>query len=86
MRTMEAVNPKPFLNSITGKLVIVKLKWGMEYKGYLVAVDRYMNLQLHSTDEYIDNCFTGSLGEVLIRCNNVLYIRECEDEPRAEMD
>ena len=27
------VNPKPFLNDLTGKLVIAKLKWGMEYKG-----------------------------------------------------
>ena len=27
------VNPKPFLNDLTGKPVIVKLKWGMEYKG-----------------------------------------------------
>jgi hypothetical protein len=27
------VNPKPFLNELTGKTVIVKLKWGMEYKG-----------------------------------------------------
>ncbi len=26
------VNPKPFLNSLTGKSVMVKLKWGMEYK------------------------------------------------------
>ena len=27
------VNPKPFLNSLTGKSVMVKLKWGHEYKG-----------------------------------------------------
>jgi small nuclear ribonucleoprotein F len=27
------VNPKPFLNNLTGKPVMVKLKWGMEYKG-----------------------------------------------------
>ena len=27
------VNPKPFLNDLTGKPVIAKLKWGMEYKG-----------------------------------------------------
>lgn len=27
------VNPKPFLTELTGKPVIVKLKWGMEYKG-----------------------------------------------------
>ena len=25
---------------------MVKLKWGMEYKGYLVSVDGYMNLQV----------------------------------------
>lgn len=27
------MNPKPFLNELTGKPVMVKLKWGMEYKG-----------------------------------------------------
>ena len=27
------VNPKPFLNDLTGKPIIAKLKWGMEYKG-----------------------------------------------------
>lgn len=40
------LNPKPFLNGLTGKPVIAKLKWGMEYKGYLVSVDGYMNLQV----------------------------------------
>ena len=40
------LNPKPFLNGLTGKTVMVKLKWGMEYKGYLVSVDGYMNLQV----------------------------------------
>ena len=39
------VNPKPFLATLTGKQVIAKLKWGMEYKGYLVSTDAYMNLQ-----------------------------------------
>lgn len=39
------VNPKPFLSELTGKQVIAKLKWGMEYKGYLVSTDAYMNLQ-----------------------------------------
>lgn len=45
MQTMP-LNPKPFLNGLTGKPVIVKLKWGMEYKGYLVSVDGYMNVQV----------------------------------------
>ena len=39
------VNPKPVLTELTGKQVIAKLKWGMEYKGYLVSTDAYMNLQ-----------------------------------------
>ncbi|XP_073977040.1 small ribonucleoprotein particle protein SmF [Rhodnius prolixus] len=74
------INPKPYLNSLTGKPVMVKLKWGHEYKGYLVSVDGYMNLQLANTEEHIDGTCTGNLGEVLIRCNNVLYIRGVEEE------
>lgn len=53
------MNPKPFLNGLTGKPVIVKLKWGMEYKGLLVSTDGYMNIQLASTDEIIDGQVTG---------------------------
>ena len=48
--------------------------------GFLVSVDAYMNLQLASTEEYIDGAFTGNLGEVLIRCNNVLYLRGAPEE------
>merc|ERR1712042_97242 len=73
------LNPKPFLNGLTGKPVMVKLKWGMEYKGYLVSVDGYMNLQLANSEEYIDGTFTGNSGEILIRCNNVLYVRGVEE-------
>lgn len=80
MATALPLNPKPYLNGLTGKPIIVKLKWGMEYKGYLVSVDAYMNLQLASTEEFIDGACTGHLGEVLIRCNNVLYIRGIEEE------
>ena len=32
-QTHEPVNPKPFLRDLTGHTVIVRLKWGMEYKG-----------------------------------------------------
>eukprot|EP00850_Spirogloea_muscicola_P003912 SM000016S01900 [mRNA] locus=s16:432517:439919:- [translate_table: standard] len=56
------VNPKPFLNDLTGK-------------------------PLASTEEFIDGEFTGNLGEVLIRCNNVLYLRGVpEDEEIAEAE
>uniref|UniRef100_A0A3Q2YBC7 Sm protein F n=2 Tax=Euteleostomi TaxID=117571 RepID=A0A3Q2YBC7_HIPCM len=74
VNTFLPLNPKPFLNGLTGKPVMVKLKWGMEYKGYLVSVDGYMNIvachvggQLANTEEYVDGALAGHLGEVLIR-------------------
>ncbi|KAH9805932.1 putative small nuclear ribonucleoprotein F [Citrus sinensis] len=100
------VNPKPFLNNLTGKTVIVKLKWGMEYKGFLASVDSYMNLQvqlkipflfisiclssvqlgiyLGNAEEYVDGQFSGNLGEILIRCNNVLYLRGVPEDEEIE--
>ena len=63
--------------------MLVKLKWGMEYKGLLVSVDSYMNLQLTNTEEFVDGQLTGNLGEVLIRCNNVLYMRAAPDSSWA---
>ena len=53
----------------------VRLKWGMEYTGFLVSTDAYMNLQLANTKEFVNGQMTGELGEVLIRCNNVLFVR-----------
>ncbi|CAI2165816.1 3541_t:CDS:2 [Funneliformis geosporum] len=78
----QPVNPKPFLQELTGKPVMVRLKWGMEYKGFLVSVDSYMNLQVNytNTEEFVEGQSTGALGEVLIRCNNVLYIRGIEED------
>lgn len=48
MSALTVTNPKPFLAGLTGNPVIVKLKWGMEYKGVLMASDAYMNLQVGS--------------------------------------
>ena len=48
--------------------VIIRLKWGQtEYKGTLISVDSYMNVQLSNTEEFIDGKSTGALGQVLIR-------------------
>lgn len=70
-----AVNPKPFLKDLQGKQVLVRLKWGeTEYKGTLLSTDSYMNLQLDQAEEIINGESKGVLGEVLIRCNNVLWI------------
>ncbi|KAN0139996.1 small nuclear ribonucleoprotein SmF [Lactarius tabidus] len=76
MSTVSPVNPKPFLQELTGKPVFVRLKWGLEYKGFLVSTDGYMNLQLANTEEFQNGESNGTLGEVFIRCNNVLYITQ----------
>ncbi|KAJ9612186.1 hypothetical protein H2200_003783 [Cladophialophora chaetospira] len=69
------LNPRPLLQSLINEEVIIRLKWGQtEYKGRLISVDSYMNIQLSNTEEYIDRTHTGTLGQVLIRCNNVLWI------------
>lgn len=48
--------------------VLVRLKWGeTEYRGTLVSVDSYMNIQLNNTEEFVDGKSTGSLGQVMIR-------------------
>ncbi|KAJ8585296.1 LSM-domain-containing protein [Rhizopogon salebrosus TDB-379] len=74
MSSVNPVNPKPFMQELTGKPVFVRLKWGLEYKGFLVSTDGYMNLQLANTEEFQDGKSNGALGEVSCRCNNVLYI------------
>lgn len=39
-------------------------------------MDSYMNFQLAETEEWIDGEKAGDLGDVMIRCNNVLYVRD----------
>ncbi|KAI8724761.1 Sm protein F [Fusarium sp. LHS14.1] len=74
------LNPRPMLQDLVSRTVLVRLKWGeTEYKGTLVSVDSYMNLQLSGTEEYIADKPTGSLGQVLIRCNNVLWVRGADE-------
>ena len=80
MSEESAFNTKRFLQSLIGKRVFVRLKWGNEYVGTAVSSDSYMNLHLENCDEYIKGQSPSSLGEVLIRCNNILYIQEhCEN-------
>ena len=80
------VNPKPFLSDLTGKAVRVRLKWGQEYQGILSSSDAYMNLRLDKTEEFVDGEFAGFLGEVLIRCNNVLYIKAAPSGGAQKME
>lgn len=58
----------------------------MEYQGRLQSSDAYMNLQLTEAEEFLDGQFAGFLGEVLIRCNNVLYVvaAPADDDKKKE--
>jgi small nuclear ribonucleoprotein F len=49
----------------------------------LLSVDNYMNLQLGEAEEFLDGLLQGKLGEILIRCNNVLYIRGMSESMMA---
>ena len=56
--------------------VIIRLKWGQtEYKGRLISVDSYMNIQLSDTEEFIDRKNSGTLGQVLIRYAKFRHIK-----------
>lgn len=70
------------------KDIVVRLKWGeTEYKGRLVSVDLYMNIQLSNTEEFVNGVSSGTLGQVLIRCNNVLWIGQADGiEAKASKD
>jgi small nuclear ribonucleoprotein F len=58
----------------------------MEYQGRLTSADAYMNLQLTECEEFLEGQFAGFLGEVLIRCNNVLYIQALPAEDDNDAD
>ncbi|XP_049498878.1 small nuclear ribonucleoprotein F-like [Panthera uncia] len=55
---------KHFLNGLTGRPVMVKLKGEWSTKATLVSVDGYINMQLANTEEHIDGVLSGHLGEV----------------------
>ncbi|TKA33696.1 putative small nuclear ribonucleoprotein F [Salinomyces thailandicus] len=69
------LNPRPMLQQLVDQEVIIRLKWGQtEYTGRLVSVDSYMNIQLSGAEEFEEGKSKGVLGQLLIRCNNVLWI------------
>ncbi|EFQ88431.1 hypothetical protein PTT_15691 [Pyrenophora teres f. teres 0-1] len=88
MAAVAPFNPRPLLQSLVDKDIVVRLKWGeTEYKGRLISVDLYMNIQLSNTEEFVNGVSSGTLGQVLIRCNNVLWIGKAEEvEPKATKD
>lgn len=86
----------PFLNQPPGYLVSTDAYMNLQVRSVSEALDRERgrlilspnspffssapSSQLASTEEFVDGKMTGQLGEVLVRCNNVLYIRAAPDD------
>ncbi len=70
-----AKRPLTTLQKNTKKNVIVRLKNNIEYKGRMVNVDSYMNLIMTDAEELKDGKVTEKFGRVILRGNNVLFIK-----------
>ncbi len=53
----------------------VRLKNDIEYRGKMSNVDPYMNLILMDAEEYENGKLSANYGKVVIRGNNVLYVK-----------
>jgi small nuclear ribonucleoprotein len=53
----------------------VRLKNEVEYRGRMNNVDTYMNLILVDAEEFNGSDVVANYGKVVIRGNNVLFIR-----------
>ena len=78
-QTTTSKRPLTMLQKHTKKNVIVRLKNDVEYKGKMDNVDSYMNLIMTNTEEINDGKSIGKFGQVIVRGNNVLFIK-LEDE------
>jgi small nuclear ribonucleoprotein len=63
------------LQKSTKKKVIVRLKNEVEYKGKMDNVDSYMNLIMTDAEELHDSKVIANYGRVIVRGNNVLFIK-----------
>ncbi len=71
----QAKRPLNILQKATSKQVSVRLKNELEYRGKMSNVDSYMNVILMDAEESENGTKTANYGKVVIRGNNVLYIR-----------
>ena len=75
MEQTTAKRPLTTLQKNTKKNVIVRLKNDIEYKGRMLNVDSYMNLIMTDAEELKDGKVTEKFGRVILRGNNVLFIK-----------
>ena len=79
MSQTTAKRPLTTLQKNTKKSVTVRLKNDVEYKGKIVNVDSYMNLIMSDAEELRNGKIVEKYGRIILRGNNVLFIK-LEDE------
>ncbi len=67
------LNPKPFLNGLTGKAVMVKLKWGHEYKVSTVQCVKSTGIQFLESKYLPRKLFVCLKGKSLL-CKGILRL------------
>ena len=67
--------PLVVLQKSIKKQVTVRLKNEIEYKGKMKNIDSYMNLIMTDAEEQQSGKRLGNYGRVIVRGNNVLFIK-----------
>ncbi len=62
------------MKQLKGNIGVI-LKNGCEYKGNMIRCDGHMNLLLEGATEHKDGQLLTNYGNVLLRGNNILYIK-----------
>lgn len=75
MSQISSKRPLTTLQKSTKKTVTVRLKNEVEYKGKMDNVDSYMNLIMTDAEELQQGKVLANYGRVIVRGNNVLFIR-----------
>ncbi len=75
MSQTSSKRPLTALQKNTKKSVIVRLKNDVQYKGMMDNVDSYMNLIMTNAEELKDDKVIANYGRVIVRGNNVLFIK-----------
>lgn len=73
--TTTAKRPLTALQKSTKRQIIVRLKNEVEYKGKMSNIDAYMNLIMTDAEEIHDGKTVANYGRVIVRGNNVLFIK-----------
>jgi len=73
--------PLNSLQKAINKEVSVRLKMDLEYRGKMTSVDPYMNVILVDATEYSGGNPSANYGKVVIRGNNVLFVKIASDFP-----